>query len=105
MHWATGYGLAGQIMAIWISASLLTVAGWNFWKAWDLRRCRRRNMIRILTEHAERSRQAQLARQHEKLIVADAIAGRQKDNAFLQRARKAEALGFIDPDESGPYVA
>lgn len=96
MNWSHGYGLAGQVVVIWLGLGTATALAYHFAKMIYLKRERRRIHLQVLQMYAERRKQEALERQRSLVVVAEALASRRTGSSFLDRARRAEALDWQD---------
>ena len=99
IHWSHGWGLAAQILTIWIIVALIA-------SPWIGKYLRGRRAQAEFKKLLETERKARLERLRLNLVRADAEVERRAravvlpigDEKFRERARRAEALGFCDDD-------
>lgn len=92
MRWSHGWGLVGQILAIWISVSFMVSP--FIGRYLHARRAQREFKARIAREDA-----ARLLRLARRMRAADWLASfPEHDKQRIQR--EAEALGFLDPEDT-----
>lgn len=89
MNWT----LLGQILTCWFAA--------GFVAAPYIGRALRRRRIEAVRKHFRETKKVVVLNRAELLKATQSDL---KDSAYQERARRAEALGFQDDDESGPWV-
>lgn len=92
MTWA----LAGKILTVWIIIAVLVGP--------PIGRLLAKRRFQALVNNAKQpARKAEQALVNRELLIST-IVEEQKDNAWMERARKAEGLGFTDPP-TDPWAA
>lgn len=85
--------LVGQVLTCWFAA--------GFVAAPYIGRALRRRRIQRARIHFRETKKVVVLNRAE---LVKATQSDLKDSAYQERARRAEALGFQDDDESGPWV-
>lgn len=92
MNWSHGWGLVGQILTLWISASFIATPLIG-------RFLRARRTKRELEARKARESEARMLRLSRRLRTADWVSALpEHDKQRIQR--EAEALGFLDPEDT-----